>query len=125
MQAWPDNVIRVAKAFAVAEGSNPSWNNPGDLTGADCGAFLTCGTANAEGVWKFVNEADGWTALYIKVARMLAGKSKVYPLDMMLEQVGLKYSGGDPNWAINVAKELGVSVTTTLRELAIPQENAT
>ena len=116
---WPDNVVRLAKAIAVAEGSNPAWNNPGDLTGLDRGSFLVCGTANAEGVWKFVNAADGWTALYVKLARILAGQSKVYSLDMTLEEFGAKYSGGDANWAVNVGRELGVPITTTLRYLAL------
>ncbi len=115
---WPDSVLRLAKAISVAEGSNPEWNNPGDLTGADAGSFLTCGVANSEGVLKFVNAEDGWMALYAKVNRMLSGKSKVYPLDMSLERVGLLYSGGDPNWAVNVSRELAVPVTTTLQELS-------
>ena len=115
---WPNNVIKIALAIKVAEGSNPEWNNPGDLTGADAGNFPTCGTANAEGVLKFVNAEDGYNALCIKVNRMLAGKSSVYSLSMTLAEVGLKYSGRDPNWARNVAAYLNVPETITVAELA-------
>jgi hypothetical protein len=115
---WPDSVLKLAKAIAVAEGSNPEWNNPGDLTGKDAGSFRTCGVANKEGVLKFVNADDGWSALHIKVHRMLSGNSAVYPLTLTLEQVGLKYSGGDANWSRNVANYLGVPETITLQQLA-------
>ena len=115
---WPNNVIKIALAIKKAEGSNPDWNNPGDLTGADAGIFPTCGIANSEGVLKFVNAEDGWNALCIKVNRMLAGKSHVYPLTMTLAELGMKYSGKDPNWAKNVAAELHVPETITIQELA-------
>ena len=121
---WPDCVLKLAKAIAHAEGFGlpdaipTRANNPGDLTGADAGSFRTMGTMNPEGVLHFVDVADGWQALYIKVNRMLSGKSLVYPLDMTLERVGLRYSGGKPEWASNVAEYLGVPVTATLQELA-------
>ena len=115
---WPPSVLRVAKAISVAENSPVEWNNPGSLTGEDAGSFRTNGVANSEGVWKFVDLVDGWNALCNKVNRMLSGKSHVYPLTYTLAQTGLKYSGGDPNWAKNVATYLGVPETTTLQELA-------
>lgn len=115
---WSDPVLRLAKAISVAEGSNPAWNNPGDLTGADAGAFQTCGVANSEGVLKFVNAEDGLQALYIKVNRMLAGRSKMYPITMTIADVGYKYADKKPEWAKNVAAFLGVPETTTLAELA-------
>ncbi len=121
---WPDEVLKFAKAISVAEGfGQPEaiptlGNNPGDLTGGDTGSFQTMGVMNAEGVVRFTNIDDGWTALYMKVNRMLSGKSLVYPLTLTLEQVGLKYSGGDPNWSKNVAEYLGVPEKTTLAEIA-------
>lgn len=124
MEQWPDSVLKVAKAFSVAEGfGDPDAvptraNNPGDVTGADANGFQTNGVVNKEGVVRFVNLVDGWEALYVKVNRMLSGKSYVYPLTMTLEQVGMKYSGGDVNWAQNVADYLGVPTTTTLTQLA-------
>lgn len=116
---WTAPVLRLAKAISVAEGSPKEWNNPGSLTGTDAGAFPTCGTGNAEGVWKFVNERDGWQALCVKVHRMLVGKSSVYPPAMTIEEMGTRYSGSDDgNWGRNVAAFLGVPVTTTIQELA-------
>lgn len=118
---WSPQVLKLAKAIATAEGFGVEGalptraNNPGDLTGIDKGSFATNGTANSEGVWNFVNLADGWTALYFKVDRILRGASKVYPLTMTIEDMGETYSGGDPNWAANVAKSLGVPVTMTLQ----------
>jgi len=112
------NVQRLAHAITIAENSPPEWNNPGSLTGADADGYPTCGFGNKEGVWKFVNKADGEAALERKCARMFLGKSKVYPITWTLAQVGMTYSDGDPNWAENVARELGVPVTTTLAELA-------
>ena len=115
---WPNNVVKFALAIKTAEGSNPDWNNPGDLTGADAGAYKTCGIANSEGVLKFANAEDGWNALCFKINRMLSGKSSVYTHDMTLQAVGMKYSHNDPNWSKNVAAALGVPETITLSELA-------
>lgn len=115
---WPGPVYRLASAIIRAEGSNPAWSNPGDLTGSDAFGFPTIGVANADGVLKFINTQDGIDALHVKVWRMLRGISSVYTLDMTLEQVGQKYANRDGSWAKNVASFLGVSVTTTLREIA-------
>ena len=98
---WPDCVLKLAKAIANAEGFDNSdalptrANNPGDLTGSDGGSFRTLGTMNPEGVLHFENLEDGWQALYIKVNRMLSGKSTMYPLNLTLDRVGLRYSGGN------------------------------
>jgi hypothetical protein len=118
MVEWSESVVRLANAIKKAENSPVEWNNPGSLTGSDAGGFQMDGFGNKEGVWKFVNAADGWQALYLKIDRMLSGKSKVYHLTDTLETVGMKYSGGDPNWAINVAAALGVDPSTTLEELS-------
>lgn len=128
MTDWSPAVLAFANAVKIAEGSNPDWNNPGDLTGADAGSFVTLGIANSEGVLKFARAEDGWNALCMKLARMLTGMSHVYPLSMTLEQVGMKYSNGDPNWAKNVCAELKIPEATTLAELArmdFSQETAT
>lgn len=114
------SVIRLAKAIKVAEGSPLEYNNPGDLTGVDRGSFPVLGTANTEGVWKFVNAEDGWNALCLKLARIFAGHSTIYPLTMTLAEMGLKYSSGDPNWSKNVATALHVPETITLQDLGKP-----
>jgi hypothetical protein len=113
---WSNAVIKFALAIKVAEGSNPSWNNPGDLTFAD--GYATLGSANVEGVLKFAHAEDGWNALCHQVYLMLSGLSRVYPLNWTIAQVGMKYSGGDPNWSKNVCAELGVSDKMTLSEFA-------
>jgi len=118
-------VLQLAKAISVAEGfgvegSIPTRaNNPGDLTGADGGGFVTRGTANAEGVLIFLKLEDGWQALHVKVERMLAGKSAIYHLTDTLEDLARKYTGGDnPDaWAKNVATYLGVETSTTLQQI--------
>ncbi len=114
---WPGPVLKLAKAISVAEGSNPDWNNPGDMTYAH--GLPTKGTVNPDGVLWFVNVDDGWKALYHEVSLMLNGRSHVYKLTDTLQQVGQKYSNGDPNWAKNVAEFLGVPETTTLQELSV------
>lgn len=124
MTDWPPLVIKFAQAVSKAEGFGipgaiPTVaNNPCDLTAGDAGSFETDGTANAEGVVKFVRLEDGWSAAYIKFNRIFAGKSAVYPLSLTLAEMGLKYSGGDPNWSKNVASELGVLETTSLQVIA-------
>jgi hypothetical protein len=49
---------------------------------------------------------------------MLSGKSHVYKLTDTLAEVGMKYSGGDINWAKNIAAYLDVSITTTLQQIS-------
>lgn len=114
---WPDPVVRLAKAIAMAEGSNPAWCNPGDMTYAH--GHPTKGTVNADGVLWFCNVDDGWDALYHEVSLMLNGRSHVYNLTNTLQQVGLKYSNGNSDWAKNVAAYLGVDESTTLAQLAV------
>lgn len=117
---WPPAVLKLAKGISVAEGSNPTWANPGDMT-ISLG-FPNFGPQNADGVLKFENVADGWHVLYHQCWLMLTGKSEVYHLTDTLAQVGLKYSNGDPAWGQNVADYLGVPETTTLAQIA--QESA-
>ena len=107
-----NKVYAFATAIAKAEGSNPAWNNPGDLTLAF--SYPTSGKANSAGVLKFNNSADGWSALYKQIALIVNGGSAYYDLTTTLEDFGNLYSGGDPNWAVNVASALGVSTDTPL-----------
>lgn len=125
MAQWSNEVLQLSKAIAHAEGFGPpdalptKARNPGDVTGSDAGSFQTNGVANPEGVWNFVNLEDGWQALYIKVDRILRGKSHTYPLTLTLEQVGERYAGiGHPEWAVNVSSYLGVHTSTTLAQLS-------
>jgi hypothetical protein len=93
-------------------------NNPGDLTDdGDVGL----GTARSAGIGAaditiYRTLADGQAALEKKIRRALNGESRVYTLDMSIEQFGDKYAR-DSHWGINVAEELGVSPLTTLSDL--------
>lgn len=117
MSDWPENVVRLAVAIKVAEGSNPDWNNPLDLTWAPS-QYPSIGVANSEGVLKFADYETGWDAGCHQVELMLTGRSDYYKLTMTLAEVGLIFAHGDPNWSVNVAKELGVSPDITLAEIA-------
>jgi hypothetical protein len=118
-------VVKFSEAIAKAEGfyvpnSVPARaHNPGDLTDdgdVGLGFIQTAGSFGAK-ITVYATDADGWTALYKKVRRMLNGASKVYTLDMTLMEVAIKYSG-DAAWATNVAKDLGVDTRTSLAQLA-------
>jgi hypothetical protein len=103
--------ISVAEGFGV-EGSIPQRaHNPLDLKLGDCG-FGVLG----EGITVFKDDDAGWAAAVHQVTGMLSGHSHYYKPEMALSEVGMIYSG-DPNWAPNVAKALGVPVTTTLAQL--------
>lgn len=107
------SVDALARAIAYAEGSPSSWNNPGDLTKSF--GYANEGPQNADGVLKFSTLDDGWKALYAQIFDILSGNSH-FTLSETLEEFGLRYSG-NPNWAGNVAKELGVSTDATLGEV--------
>jgi hypothetical protein len=104
----------VAAAIAKAEGSNPEWNNPGSLTISF--GLPTVGVANSAGVLKFEKCEDGWRALYMQLNSIVNGTSR-YTLDTPLSEFGLRYSGGDPNWSLNVARALGISTSVTLGDI--------
>jgi hypothetical protein len=118
-------VTRLSQAIAKAEGfdvpnSVPCRaNNPGDLTDdgdVGCGLIHTSGPYGAA-ITIYPNVSAGWQALYKKVRRMLEGGSHTYPVRITLMEVGLKYAGS-AQWAMNVAKQLGVDTSTTLADLA-------
>lgn len=104
----------VAQAIAKAENSNPDWNNPGSLTISF--GYPTSGVGNSAGVLIFNSAVDGWNALYKQLEAIIHGQSR-YTLDTTITSFGLGYSGGDPNWAINVASALGVSPDTQLGDI--------
>lgn len=112
---WPqapnDLVGNLAVAIAKQEGSNSKYNNPGDIL--DTYSYATNGTFGA-GIPIFTSLADGVNALYTKLANIQNGGSSTYPLSLTFNQFGALYSGGDSNWAINVAASLGVSPDSTL-----------
>ena len=101
----------IASAIASAEGYGVSGakptvtNNPGDI-------------GNYPGHTTIFEDAQaGWDALTNQIELIFSGSSAHYSPDMTIAQVGQIYSGGDPNWAINVASRLGVSPNTPLNQI--------
>lgn len=111
------NAISIAEGYGKP-GPTQHANNPGNLSDdgdVGCGCVTTSGPCGAK-ITIYKTREDGWRALTRKVSRMLWGNSKVYLLDMTIAEVAIKWCG-DPNWGLNVARELKVPVNTTLREL--------
>jgi len=121
-------VNKFANAIATAEGffardATPNVpqraNNPGNLTDdgdIGYGTIQTSGPMGAK-ITIYPSVEAGLQALCRKLRRMLNGASMTYPRTFTIEQLAMKYSG-DPNWATNVARELGVSTSTTLMQLS-------
>ena len=112
-----DRVKRIAEAIATAEGwygvgaandVQRARNNPGNLMWFQAGIISS-----------FPSEAEGWAALYSQINKMLAGLGG-YSSDMTLEQVAQLYEGTGlyMNWAVNVARVLGVPTSTRLGDVA-------
>lgn len=123
-----DRVDQLAKAIAKAEGFGPKRNlptryhNPGDLKTTR--AFRWDGQ---KGIGKgghviFKSDAEGWTALKQQILKAASGRSKAYNPRMTFQQIGKKYAGNWRTWSKNVAKNLGVPPTTTLRAYLAPVE---
>jgi hypothetical protein len=121
-------VTEIAEAVAIAEGyyapgdhdghSLPYLlNNPGGLKKPALGA-AALPTWRDTGLVQFPTSEMGWAALRHQLRGMLSGASRIYdPSDTWLH-VADKYADGDLNWGLNVAAELGVTPTSTLKELA-------
>ena len=123
---FSDKVRYFARAIASAEGYGipnaiPTLaNNPGDLvipgwTGA---------TLGAEGISVF--DADdlnnplppngGWYRLFHQLQFIVDGTSRVYNLDMSIEQMAERWTDTQTDaWASNVATYLGTTPGATLR----------
>lgn len=120
--SFGSGVSRLAQAIAKAEGYGlpnaipTRANNPGNLK---LGAPVLKGTE----ITQFATAAEGWAALEKQIRLMLTGASAHYKPTMTIAEVGAKWApSGDNNvvgaWAANVAKFLGVSVSTPLRAVA-------
>ena len=117
-----DRVDLFAHAIARAEGfytyrSIPNrYHNPGDLKvrrGERYPGQIGIGKANHV---IFKSDAAGWAALDHQIAKALIGESRYYRQDMTLNQVAKWYAGNWQRWAKNVARNLGVTPSTTLEE---------
>lgn len=115
---YSDSIQNFARAIAYAEGYGipgaiPTVaNNPGDLVLP--GWSPTMGSA---GIAVFDSADYGWSRLYRQLALIVGGQSDYYRLNMTIAEMGRTYAGGDENWSRNVASYLGVSPSTSLRQV--------
>jgi hypothetical protein len=128
-----DRVGILAQAIAGAEGyyapgerdgrSLPHWlNNPGSLKNPALGAE-SLPTWKDTGLIVFPTERMGWDALEHQVELMLTGNSSIYDPSDSIMDVAKKYANGDLNWGKNVARNLGISPSCTLGEIAEARPN--
>jgi hypothetical protein len=118
-----DRVETFAHAIARTEGfyikgTIPNrYHNPGDLKIMERGQKYPgqIGVGKAQHVI-FRNDAAGYAALYHQIDKILTGESKLYTKNMTLLQMGKLYAQNSRLWAKNLAHNLGVPVTTTLKE---------
>lgn len=114
---YPYPIRRFAEGIAFAEGFGlpgaiPTVaNNPGDLVLPGWSPTLGAGIA------VFDSPDYGWYRLYRQLAMIVSGGSDYYYLDMSVREMGLTWAGGDPNWAANVARHLGISQDAKLWEV--------
>ncbi len=97
----------LAAAIIIAEGSPPSWNNPGDLTRSF--GFSNSGPQNSAGVLKFDTYHDGLMALYNQISMILNNTSSVYSTNTTFASLAQSYTGGDnaDGWLNTVLDKLG------------------
>ena len=117
--AGMDAIQIIAKAIMDFEGYSPGSvsyrnNNPGNLK--NVGQLNVVGTDN-QGHAIFPTFQDGWNAL-IKQVTLMFGQSSLYNPDMSLYQIFNRYAEANGNsYAQFVARRLGVTPETRLREL--------
>lgn len=112
-------VSKIADAIAFAEGfyvpgSRPRRNNnPGDLE-----RDVTGKGVGMDGPYViYATPQDGWDALKHQVMLMFAG-SHVYQPSMTIAEMASHYTSTEAGpWSLNVARRLGVPVTTQLDQI--------
>lgn len=109
----------LADAIAIAEGYGQpgaiptAANNPGDLALGDIG-YGTMG----QGITVFPTQQAGQAALDNQLSLIQSGGSQYYSPNETISQMGNTWSGGNPDWANNVASALGVSPNTPINSLS-------
>jgi hypothetical protein len=115
----------LAHAIAFAEGFGlpgtvpTRANNPGDLKVPGWKGPVT----GDEGISVLPTEADGWGVLYRQLQLIASEKSRVYDLDMTLEQMAAKWTDTARGpWGQNVCtylqrRGLPASFGTTIRDV--------
>lgn len=106
------NAIAGAEGYGKAGAIPTRANNPGDLALGNIG-YGTMGN----NITVFPNAAAGNDALVNQLTKIQNGTSKNYTSDMTIAQIGQVWSGGDPNWAKNVAAKSGASTNSTFSDL--------
>ena len=109
-QSSLSSAISQAEGYGVPGAIPTLANNPGDLALGDLGY----GTMGSAGITVFPTQAAGLSALDSQLGLIQSGGSNVYNPNMSLAQMGALWSGGNPAWASNVAKALGVSPTASV-----------
>lgn len=113
----------LAQAIARAEGYYSPKTiparcfNPGDLKAVRGWKYPGQVGVCKGGHVRFRSPEAGWAALYHKLDRIAAGESRVYWVNMTLQDVTRKYAGNSRVWARSVAHNLGVPANTTLAEI--------
>ena len=101
-----EKMNRLIEAIIGAEGAKLNLNNPGDVENPQTGQIR-----------RYSSWAEGFSDLRDQLERIASGQHSHIRPDMTLAQAGYIYSGGDPNWAKNVANRLGVPLTTPIGQL--------
>lgn len=115
--SYSPQIVAFANAIAIAEGSNPVYNNPGDIRVAGW-TGLTFGA----GLPQFSSQDEGWNRLYFQLQLIVNGQSAYYSLSDTIDSMSTKYTIGlnktptvaSQNWARTVAAQLGVPSSTQL-----------
>lgn len=110
------HAIAKAEGFGVKHSIPTRYHNPGDIKIVKGWRY-----PGQKGIGKanhviFANDAAGWAALRHQIQRILDGDSRHYSVEMNVAQMGRKYAGNSALWSKNVAHNLGVDKSTTLRE---------
>lgn len=121
-----NQVKKIAEAIAHAEGfyahnSRPARNhNPGDMT-LDLvnKAIRKDGKTVKDGPYPiYENDEDGWENLYAQVEKWLDGDSHMASPESTIYQLSRFYTTTDQDaWAANVAKHLGVTIETKIKDI--------
>jgi hypothetical protein len=92
-----ESLDRLVAAIARAEGAKPELHNPGNIVDFNTGKIK-----------KFETDEEGEEALRKQLHRISEGINPNFEPGISLRDAGLIYSNGDPNWAKNVSKMMGV-----------------
>jgi hypothetical protein len=111
----------LAKAIARAEGfyvknSIPNrLHNPGDIRSHSLHAYPGQ-IGLSHGYVVFRNNRAGWNALEHQITKMVEGGSRLYSVNMTLNQFSKKYAES-PTWVKNVSSILNVTSSTRMWEI--------